>query len=128
MSIFRAYDIRGIYPRELNCDITYKIAVAFANKFSNADEFVVGRDCRISSPALRDSLVLGFNDSGKNVLDIGIVPTPVFYFAIAHLKKQGGIIITGSHNPKNYNGLKIQREEAIPVTGETGIYEMEKID
>ncbi|MCK5474361.1 MAG: phosphomannomutase/phosphoglucomutase [Candidatus Aenigmarchaeota archaeon] len=127
MSIFRAYDIRGIYPKELNCDITYKIAVAFANKFNDADEFVVGRDCRISSPALRDSLVSGFKDSGKDVLDIGVVPTPVFYFAIAHLKKQGGIIITGSHNPKDYNGLKIQREEAIPVTGETGIYEMEKM-
>ncbi|MCK4550679.1 MAG: phosphomannomutase/phosphoglucomutase, partial [Candidatus Aenigmarchaeota archaeon] len=127
MSIFRAYDIRGIYPKELNCDITYKIAVAFANKFPNADEVVVGRDCRISSPALRDSLVSGLKDSGKNVLDLGVVPTPVFYFAIAHLKKQGGIIITGSHNPKEYNGLKIQREEAIPVTGETGIYEMEKM-
>ena len=76
---------------------------------------------------LRDSLVLGFTDSGKNVIDLGVVPTPVFYFAIVTMKINGGIMITGSHNPKNYNGLKIQRENAIPVTGDTGIYEMEEM-
>ncbi|MCK4968442.1 MAG: phosphomannomutase, partial [Candidatus Aenigmarchaeota archaeon] len=127
MSIFRAYDIRGIYPNDLDDKIAYDVGVAYSNKFVDVNEVVVGRDCRISSPKLHDSLVLGFMDSGKTVIDIGVVPTPVFYFAIMNLKINGGIMITGSHNPKNYNGLKIQRENAIPVTGDTGIYEMEEM-
>ncbi|MCK5233386.1 MAG: phosphomannomutase/phosphoglucomutase [Candidatus Aenigmarchaeota archaeon] len=125
-SIFRSYDIRGIYPSEINEDVVYKTALAYRKILPKAKEIVVARDMRLSSPALFESLTRGLMDAGFNVIDIGMVPVSVFYFAIAHYKKDGGIMITASHNPKEYNGLKIQRENARPIVGETGIFEMEK--
>lgn len=126
-SIFRAYDIRGVYPSEINEEITYKIALAYRKILPEAKEIVAARDMRISSPALFSSLARGLNDAGFNLTDVGMVPAPVFYFAIAHWKKDGGIMVTASHNPKEYNGLKIQSKDAKPVVGETGIFEMEKV-
>ncbi len=125
-SIFRSYDIRGIYPSEINEEIVYKAALAYRRILPQAKEIVVARDMRLSSPALFESLTRGLMDAGFNVIDVGMVPVSVFYFAIAHYKKDGGIMITASHNPKEYNGLKIQRENARPIVGETGIFDMEK--
>ncbi|MBU4201864.1 MAG: phosphomannomutase/phosphoglucomutase [Candidatus Altiarchaeales archaeon] len=106
MSIFRAYDIRGIAGKDLTEDVAKNIGKAFGTYVEGGD-IVVGRDCRLSSPALRDSLIKGLMDSGCNVTDIGMVPTPVLYFAISHYGKDGGIMITGSHNAPEYNGFKL---------------------
>lgn len=128
--IFRAYDIRGVYPNELNEDIAYKAGRAYAElmkKESGMKEVVVAEDCRLSSPPLKSALVAGLRDGGINVLDIGDAPVPVFYFTIASLKKDGGVMVTGSHNPKDYNGLKLQRKDAKPVVAETGILELERL-
>ncbi len=110
MSIFRAYDIRGIAGKDLTEDIAKNIGKAFGTYVEGGD-IVVGRDCRLSSPALRDSLIKGLIDSGCNVTDIGMVPTPVLYFAISHYGKDGGIMITGSHNAPEYNGFKLCKGE-----------------
>ncbi len=128
--IFRAYDIRGIYPAELNEGIAYKIGLAYAGfmkKNSGMKDAVVGMDSRLSSPSLKKAVISGLRSGGISTTDIGMVPTPVFYFAIMHCKKQGGIMVTGSHNPKDQNGFKLQREDALPVSGEDGIYEIEKM-
>ena len=106
MSIFRAYDIRGIAGKDLTEDVAKNIGKAFGTYVEGGD-IVVGRDCRLSSPALRDALIKGLMDSGCNVTDIGMVPTPVLYFAISHYGKDGGIMITGSHNAPEYNGFKL---------------------
>jgi len=107
-SLFKAYDIRGIYEKELTNNLVHHIAKALSTIYKDSnDTIVVGRDGRLSSKELANSLISGFLESGKNVIDIGQVPTPLMYFAVNYLKLNSGIIITGSHNPKNYNGLKI---------------------
>ena len=106
MSIFRAYDIRGIYGKDITTETAEKIGKAFAT-YVNGGEIVVGYDARIGSPELRDSLISGLISSGCNVIDIGMVPTPLVYFTISHFKKDGGIVVTGSHNPPEYNGFKL---------------------
>ncbi len=128
--IFRAYDIRGIYPTEINEDIAYKTGKAYAafmKKENDMKEAVVSSDCRLSSPMLKQALISGLRDGGLNILDIDDAPIPVFYFTIANLGKDGGIMVTGSHNPKNCNGLKLQRKDAAPIVAETGIMEIEKL-
>lgn len=107
--IFRAYDIRGIVKTELSPDIVYLIGKAFATKAvrSSQPEMVVGRDGRLSSSTLRDALVSGLIDAGINVVDVGLVPTPILYYATNKLGLGTGIMITGSHNPPEYNGLKM---------------------
>jgi len=123
-NIFRAYDIRGIYPKDLNEGVTYKIGLAFSNFLKNVKEVVVGRDYRSSSPSLRDALLKGLQEGGKDIVDLGEVPVPVFYFGIIHYAKKAGLMITASHLGKEYNGIKLQKERAIPIIGETGIYEI----
>lgn len=108
MSIFRAYDIRGIFGKDLTEGIAEKIGKAFGTYVGGGD-IVVGRDCRLSSPALRDALVMGITSTGCNVIDIGMVPTPVLYFSIMHYNRDGGIMITGSHNAPEYNGFKLSK-------------------
>ena len=106
--IFRAYDIRGIFGQELTCEIVFEIAKAIgtiAHK-KNQKKFIVGRDGRISSPELNQVLIDGLLSTGRDVIDIGIVPTPVAYFASHHLKTNNCVMITGSHNALEYNGLK----------------------
>ncbi|MEM4336850.1 MAG: phosphomannomutase/phosphoglucomutase, partial [Candidatus Woesearchaeota archaeon] len=98
MSIFREYDIRGIYPSELDENIAYTLGVA-VSKFLNQKEIVVGRDGRVSSPSLHKYFVKGVIDSGLDVIDIGLVSTPIFYFACLTMQKKG-VMITASHNPK----------------------------
>ena len=107
-AIFRAYDIRGIFGEDLTVEIAEDIGRAFGTYVGGGD-LAVGRDNRMSSDALRDALIRGILATGCNVMDVGVVPTPLLYFSIAHYKKDGGIMITGSHNPSNYNGFKMCR-------------------
>lgn len=110
MSIFKSYDIRGIYPLELNEDIAYNIGKSFAINAKN-EKIVVGRDGRISSPALFNALSDGIRSQGVDVYDIGQVPTECVYFTIGHYDFNAGIMITASHNPKEYNGFKTVKKE-----------------
>ena len=107
MNIYRAYDIRGIYGEELTDDIAEKIGRVFASTVPG--KLAVGFDSRVSSPALAKAVISGLTSSGVDVVDIGLVPTPLLYFCIHHLGLDGGIMITGSHNPPEYNGMKLCR-------------------
>lgn len=111
MSIYKTYDIRGIYPSELNEQIAYQIGQAFV-KFSKTKKFVVGRDCRLSSKNLFHALTKGIREQGADVIDIGLVSTPMFYFASSKFKYPG-LMITASHNPKNWNGFKLVKKGVI---------------
>ena len=122
---FGAYDIRGIYPQTINEEIAYRIGRFFPNLF-NAKKVVVGNDIRLSGPALKKALIKGLIESGCDVIDIGQCGTEMIYFATAHLKLDGGVMITASHNPKEYNGMKFVRQEARPISGDTGLRELEK--
>ena len=107
-TIFKAYDIRGIYKKELTLESIDLIARSLSDLYQkDNDIIVVGRDGRLSSEAISNTLIRGLLESGKKVIDIGQVPTPLLYFAVNYFKINSGIIVTGSHNPKNYNGLKI---------------------
>ena len=129
-TIFKAYDIRGIYPTQLNEEVAYKIARAYAetirreNKDKEKIEIVVGCDMRISTPSLKEQTIKGLTDSGLDVIDVGLVTTPTFYFSVAYYGYIGGIQISASHNPKEYNGFKMVRAKGVPVSGEQGIYEI----
>ncbi len=117
--IFMAYDIRGIYPTELNEDDAYRIGRAYADFFFSSklvrkNIFSVGHDMRLSSEPLKKSLISGMLDGGLNVVDIGLVPTPVLYFSVAN-GLDGGVMITASHNPPEWNGFKLQKSGALPV-------------
>ena len=124
--IFKAYDIRGIYPAELNEDGAYRIAQAYA-KFIAGQTVVLGRDVRLSGLALWAAAAKGLTDHGANVIDIGVVTTDMMYFAAATLECDGGIIVSASHNPAEYNGLKLVRRGAVPISGDTGIAEIKKL-
>lgn len=124
--IFKAYDIRGLYPQEMNEEDAYKIAQAYA-QFIKPTKVALGKDVRESGPQLWNAAAKGFTDAGVDVIDIGIVSTDMMYFAVVHLKTDGGIIISASHNPREYNGMKLVREEAIPISGDTGIKDMQAI-
>ncbi|MDD5433687.1 MAG: phosphomannomutase/phosphoglucomutase [Candidatus Pacebacteria bacterium] len=104
-TIFRAYDIRGIYPSELNEEVVYRIARSYTELYPQAKKIVVAQDTRLSSPVLAEAVKQGLLDGGKEVIDIGIGPDPLFCFAMFNKKFDGGIMISGSHNTKEYNGL-----------------------
>lgn len=128
MSIFKAYDIRGIYGTELTEDIFYKIARAYA-QFTGVKggRVVVARDCRKSSDSLFAAFAKGLVDEGVNVLDIGLGSTPMSYFANGSLKADGSVMITASHNTKEWNGCKLCKAGAVPISGATGIKNIEKL-
>lgn len=126
MKIFKAYDIRGTVPDQLDAAIAYRIGRAAA-RFLAVDRIVVGRDARTHSPELRDALVRGLRDEGANVIDLGLVATPMLYFAVDHTGAGGGIMITASHNPGEYNGFKVCRHHAIPVGEESGLKDIEAL-
>ncbi|TCJ17365.1 phosphomannomutase/phosphoglucomutase [Rubrobacter taiwanensis] len=122
-TIFKAYDIRGIYPDTLNEEIARDIGRAFVHSLGLAgSRIVVGRDMRISGEALSRAFIRGVTESGADVLDLGLVSTDALYFAVGHLEEPGGAMITASHNPKEYNGFKLCRENAIALSGEEGIF------
>src|SRR3989338_10741019 len=126
MSIFKAYDLRGIYPDELNEETAYKIGRATV-AFLKVKQIVVGRDVRISGPKLFGALAKGINDQGADVIDIGLCSSPMLYFAVNFLKAKGSVMVTASHNPKEYNGFKFTRENAIPISEDTGIKDIERL-
>lgn len=119
-AIFKAYDIRGIVPRELTPDIAYRIGRALV-AFLDVDQVVVGRDMRLSGPALAGALIDGIRDQGADAIDIGLVSTDTLYFAVGKYNYPAGVMITASHNPAAYNGFKICKEEARALSLETGI-------
>jgi len=124
--IFKAYDIRGIYGKDLTDEIAYRIGRAFV-KFLGCRKVVVGRDMRTHSDAIFAALTRGLTEQGADVVDLGLCSTPMSYFADGRLQADGSIMITASHNPAEWNGFKMCREEAIPLSGPTGIQEIEKI-
>ncbi|MCB1644590.1 MAG: phosphomannomutase [Pseudomonadales bacterium] len=117
---FKAYDIRGRIPDELNEDIAYRIGRAYA-AFLQPRKVVVGHDIRLSSPAICDALANGLLDSGVDVSHIGQCGTEEIYFATDHFGFDGGIVVTASHNPKDYNGMKLVRDASKPISGDTGL-------
>ena len=119
-TIFCAYDIRGVYPDQINEEIAYKTAQAYA-KFINPKTVVLGRDVRMSSPFLFNAVKNGLIDHGVDVIDVGIVTTDTLYFTVANYGYDGGIMISASHNPREYNGLKLVKEHSIPVSIDNGI-------
>lgn len=127
MEIFKAYDIRGIYGTELIDSDAYNLGRAFVLFIGKRPKIVIGRDGRLSSPKLFSLLKKGINDQGGDVVDIGISTTPMMYFADCFLKTSGGIIVTASHNPKEYNGFKLVLKDAFPVSEQTGLKEIKKI-
>lgn len=125
MSIFRAYDIRGVYPKDLNETLAKKIGSAFARL--NPGKIVVGGDVRLSSPALKKALIEGLTEAGCDVIDIGVVTSPLVLFATRALKADGGVMATASHNPPEYNGLRFNDKNAVPISHEAGLNKIERI-
>jgi phosphomannomutase/phosphoglucomutase len=120
---FKAYDIRGRVPDELDEDLARRIGVALADMLG-AGPVVLGHDVRLTSPALQDALSLGLRCKGRKVIDIGLCGTEEVYFQTDHLKAAGGVMVTASHNPMDYNGMKLVRENARPISSDTGLFEI----
>ena len=125
MGAFHAYDIRGIYGTDFDALTAYKVGY-FIVGLLEADKVLVGRDCRVSSPEIHDSLVRGITDAGADVLDIGLSSTPMVYFGTVHYGMKASVQITASHNPARYNGMKVSRENALPVGYDNGLGQIER--
>jgi phosphomannomutase len=121
--VFKAYDVRGIYPSELDEEGAYAIGRAYVEQFEPR-RIAVGRDMRVSSPTMAKAVIEGAADAGSDVVDIGLVGTEMVYFAVDSLGLDGGIAVTASHNPKEYTGMKIVRRGALPVGGDSGLYDI----
>jgi len=129
--VFKAYDIRGYFPEEINSEFAFSLGRAFieflkqqyykSGRKSRNLKILIGRDGRKSSPILAKSLIKGILSSGADVVDIGLSATPLFYFSVVHFDCDGGIEVTASHNPSQFNGFKIVRKKAVPVSGKTGL-------
>lgn len=126
LGCFKAYDIRGQLGTELDEGVAYRIGRAYAASIV-PKSVVVGGDMRLSSPALKKALADGLRDAGVDVLDIGLCGTEEIYFATSHLDVDGGIVVTASHNPMDYNGMKLVREGSRPISGDTGLDEIERL-
>lgn len=122
---FKAYDVRGKVPSELNADIAYAIGRAFADQ-TGAKKVCIGYDIRLSGPELYEATSKGLNDAGVDVVHLGIVGTEMVYFATAFYGYDGGIMLTASHNPAEYNGMKMVRAESRPISSDTGLNDIEK--
>ena len=123
LTCFKAYDIRGKLGTELNEEIAYKVGRAYGQIYQ-PKTVVIGCDIRLSSEALKQATIRGLNDAGVNVLDLGMTGTEEVYFGAFHLDVQGGIEITASHNPMDYNGMKLVRENSRPISADTGLKEI----
>jgi phosphomannomutase len=121
---FKAYDVRGRIPDQLNVDLARKIGHAYA-AIIGPKHVVIGKDIRESSDALVDALIEGLTDCGVDISHIGLCGTEMVYFATTHLKADGGIMVTASHNPRDYNGLKMVREGSRPISGDSGLMDIE---
>ncbi|WP_455655071.1 phosphomannomutase [Phascolarctobacterium sp.] len=120
---FKAYDVRGVVPSEVNAEMAYRVGRVFAAMFA-AEKVVVGHDIRLSGRELVDALTEGLHHGGSDVIDIGQCGTEMIYFATAHLDADGGIMVTASHNPAEYNGMKLVRRGARPISADTGLMEI----
>jgi phosphomannomutase len=121
--VFKAYDVRGVYPMELDEEGAYAIGRAYVEQFEPR-RIAVGHDMRLSSPAMAQATIAGATDAGADVVDIGLVGTEMLYFAVGELGLEGGIAVTASHNPKEYTGMKIVRRGALPVGGDSGLLDV----
>ena len=126
LSCFKAYDIRGRVPDQLNTDIAWGIGRALVeelkgSRHSSSLSIVVGRDMRLESPLLADALIKGITEAGADVINIGLCGTEEVYFATSHYNADGGVMVTASHNPKGYNGMKLVREQSKPISGDSGL-------
>ncbi|MDX1491526.1 MAG: phosphomannomutase [Pseudohongiellaceae bacterium] len=123
---FKPYDIRGRIPDQLNEEIAYRVGRAYA-AWLKPKNVVVGYDIRLSSQSMCEALTNGLLDSGVDVINIGQCGTEEIYFATSHLKTSGGIVVTASHNPKDYNGMKLVREDSKPISGDTGLNDIKAL-
>ncbi len=121
--VFKAYDVRGLYPSELDEEGAYAIGRAYVEQFEPR-RIAIGRDMRLSSPAMAKAAIEGAADAGAEVLDLGLVGTEMLYFAVGELGLDGGLAVTASHNPKEYTGMKIVRRGALPVGGDSGLLDV----
>jgi phosphomannomutase len=121
--VFKAYDVRGVYPEDLDEEGAYAIGRAYVQQFE-PKRLAVGRDMRLSSPQMAAAVIRGCSDEGAEVLDLGLIGTEMLYFAVGSLGLDGGIMVTASHNPKEYTGMKIVRRGALPVGGESGLLDI----
>jgi phosphomannomutase len=126
LTCFKAYDIRGKLGSELNEDIAYRIGRAYG-EYLKPKKMVLGGDIRLTSEPLKLALARGLQDSGTDVLDIGLAGTEEIYFATSYLNIDGGIEVTASHNPIDYNGMKLVREQSKPISGDTGLHEIQRL-
>jgi len=126
ITCFKAYDIRGKLGEQLNTDVAYRVGRAFA-QHTQAKSVVVGGDIRLTSEELKQALSQGLMDGGSNVIDLGLAGTEHIYFATSHLKCDGGIVVTASHNPIDYNGMKLVREDSKPISGDTGLFDIQAL-
>ena len=125
MGAFHAYDIRGIYNVDFDKEVAYKVGF-FLPELLSADKVLVGRDARVSSPEIHEYLLKGITDAGADVYDVGLATTPMVYFGTANYGFKASVQITASHNPAKYNGLKVSRENALPVGFDTGLGQIQK--
>jgi phosphomannomutase len=125
-SIFKAYDVRGVYGQDLTDEIAYRIGRAAA-QYLNVNEIAVGRDMRVSSPQIAEALIRGITDQGVNVVDLGMITTDGLYFAVGKFNYPAGAMVTASHNPGKYNGIKFCRDQARPISLDTGLADMRDI-
>ncbi|ELH5318223.1 colanic acid biosynthesis phosphomannomutase CpsG, partial [Salmonella enterica] len=126
LTCFKAYDIRGRLGEELNEDIAWRIGRAYG-EYLKPQTIVLGGDVRLTSESLKLALAKGLQDAGVDVLDIGMSGTEEIYFATFHLGVDGGIEVTASHNPMDYNGMKLVREGARPISGDTGLRDVQRL-
>jgi phosphomannomutase len=126
ITCFKAYDIRGRVPDQLNEDIAYRIGRAYADVIQPG-KVVIGHDIRLSSEAIKAAVIRGLQEQGVDVYDIGQCGTEEIYFATSHAGMDGGIVVTASHNPKDYNGMKFVREDSKPISGDTGLFDIKDL-
>jgi phosphomannomutase len=125
-AVFKAYDIRGVYPDQIDEEAYYRIAKAYVYLFK-PKTVVVGMDARLSSPPLKAALTEGFLDAGVDVVDIGKITTDMLYFAVGAYDYSGGIVVSASHNPKQYNGMKLVREKVTAISSDTGLFDIRDV-
>jgi phosphomannomutase len=123
--VFKAYDVRGVHPAQLDEDGAYRIGRAYVERFG-LGKIAVGRDMRLSSPSMTTAAIDGAADGGADVLDLGMIGTEMLYYAVSKLSLDGGIVVTASHNPKQYTGMKIVRAGALPVGGDSGLADVRR--
>ncbi|MCX6795560.1 MAG: hypothetical protein NT165_02445 [Candidatus Falkowbacteria bacterium] len=131
-SIFKAYDLRGVFGVDFDPEFSRKLGLAFValrkQELSNKKlTILVASDMRLSSPEIKEELIKGLREAGADVIDAGVISTPTFYFAVSDSGADGGIIVSASHNPKEWNGFKIVRNKALPVSGEDGLDVLKKM-